>query len=261
MAKDSLASLYAWFKGYVSKFYSEEPIQERNIKLKEAHTYRVAKNIVEIGKSLDLTEKQLYLAEIIGLFHDIGRFEQFKTYRTFKDGQSENHALLGIKVLEQEKVFFSLGEQEKNLILTAIVNHNVCNMPSNCSQEEMLYIKLIRDADKMDIFLVLSEYYRERYDNPNPALEELPNDPGYSQVFVDHILQKKNSRYEDVKSFNDMTLLRLGWIFDINFDYTLRVIASQDYLEEFIKSLPDTPQIREVYDFLKNYLIDKKNNS
>ena len=46
----------------------------------------------------------MVLAEIMALFHDIGRFEQYKQYRTFSDYRSEDHAALGVKVIKANRI-------------------------------------------------------------------------------------------------------------------------------------------------------------
>ena len=52
--------------------------------LKKEHTYRVANLSEKIARSIsdiyDLSEGDVDLAWIIGMFHDIGRFEQVKRY-------------------------------------------------------------------------------------------------------------------------------------------------------------------------------------
>lgn len=257
MDKDCLDTLFSWFNSYVEGFLLGDSVQQRNIQLKKEHTLRVVKNILALGESLCLSQDQLTLARIIALFHDIGRFEQFQKYGTFKDGRSENHALIGVRVLEENKVLFSLGQLEQQIVYAGIKYHNICDLPTDLPQNTLLYAKLIRDADKLDIFKLLTEYYEERENNPNPALEELPDTNDYSRNFVQDILQHRNLRYDEVKSFNDMTLLRLSWIFDLNFSYSLEKVRAAGYLEKFIRSLPATPEIKEIHQYLQEYLLNK----
>ena len=47
--------------------------------------YHVAEEARRIAKSLNLSEEEQDLAELIGLLHDIGRFEQWKWYGTYSD--------------------------------------------------------------------------------------------------------------------------------------------------------------------------------
>ena len=49
---------------------------------------------------LDLTQEEVEIASLIGLLHDIARFEQYTQYGTFKDLQSIDHGNLGAEILK-----------------------------------------------------------------------------------------------------------------------------------------------------------------
>ncbi len=205
------AFFLSWFRNYVKSFYTEDPKIQRNIRLKEEHTLRVCKESLRLGKALNLNENALRLAETIALFHDIGRFEQFKTYGTFNDQVSENHATLGLKVLKATNILRQLTKAEQNIVYLAIQYHNVRKAPDNADEITELHSKLIRDADKLDIWYVVTNYYTERHRQRNPALElELPDTPEYSLCFIDDILNNRVSNSHYLKTFNDMKLLQLG---------------------------------------------------
>ena len=264
MKKSDILFFRSWFSDYSSGFYSgnSDSVIDRNIRLKEEHTLRVCENIVLIGKSLNLDRNRLYLAEVIALFHDVGRFKQFKDYGTFDDRNSENHALLGVKILKETKVLSRLPEVEKNVILKAIEYHNMPKLPENESGDCLLFSKLIRDADKLDIWNVFIKNHEERDISPNPSIYlELPDVPGYSGSFIDDILNCRVSKNRDFKTFNDMKLFQLTWIFDINFPFTLVCFQERNYLEKLISSLPATDDIRRVHIHLKDYVQGKVQES
>jgi HD-GYP domain-containing protein (c-di-GMP phosphodiesterase class II) len=89
--KEVLSALKAWFSEYVKIFRSEDPVTQQNMDMKEHHSRRVCAEIKEIGKSLDLNQEDLHLAEVIALLHDVGRFVQYARYGTFLDLRSEDH--------------------------------------------------------------------------------------------------------------------------------------------------------------------------
>ena len=265
MDNEDTAFFHSWFRNYVRDFYSEDPKTQRNIRLKEEHTLRVCKEIVRLGKALKPNMKalQLELAETIALFHDIGRFEQFKTYSTFDDPVSENHATIGLKVLKETDILNCLTETERTIAYKAIGYHNVRKLPDYVDENEtpdwLLYSKLLRDADKLDIWRVVTDYYTERPRHRNTALElELPDTPEYSRCFIDDILDNRVSNSRALKTFNDMKLLQLGWIFDINFTPTFRYIRQRRIIEKIIAALPDTDDIRKIRKHLNDYLEEKK---
>ncbi|KAF5419859.1 MAG: hypothetical protein C5S45_05860 [Candidatus Methanocomedens sp.] len=125
----------------------------------------------------------------------------------------------------------------------------------------MLYSKLLRDADKLDIWRVVTTYYAQRHKHRNPALElELPDTHGYSLCFVEDILNNRISNSHALKTYNDMKLLQLGWIFDINFTRTFLYIQQRQIIEKIITTLPDTEDIRKIQNHLNEYL-EKISNS
>jgi HD-GYP domain-containing protein (c-di-GMP phosphodiesterase class II) len=70
-----LPKIKGWFEDYVHRYDSSDAAFQENIDLKAEHTRRVCAVIRDIGKSLHLSPKDLCLAEVSGLLHDIGRFE------------------------------------------------------------------------------------------------------------------------------------------------------------------------------------------
>jgi hypothetical protein len=157
---------------------------------------------------LNLNAGELLVAKTIALFHDIGRFYQFSHYKTFSDFASENHAKLSIKILEEEKILDTIPEQEKKLILKAISYHNVYKLPVKESKACLMFSQLIRDADKIDIFKVLTDYYVNIEKSDNPALEHhLPDDGTYNPLIVEDILNYRNSNQELIHTKYDQRLL------------------------------------------------------
>lgn len=65
------------------KYVQEYDLSEDNIKRKYHHSYRVMKLSKEIAQSMNLSKEQTELAELIGLLHDIARFKQWTTFKTY----------------------------------------------------------------------------------------------------------------------------------------------------------------------------------
>jgi len=188
------------------------------------------------------------IAETIALFHDIGRFEQFVRHRTYNDPKSVDHNLLGVEVLRQNKVLNDLDKQERELILKAIEYHGRKELPKDLNGDCLLFSKLIRDADKIDVFHVVTEYYQQYKDNPEGfKLElELPDEPEYSEEIVEKILRGQRIAYEELRTLNDMKLCQLGWVYDVNFTATLKRIKQRKFLQMLVDLLPQTKDVEEV---------------
>ena len=125
----------AWFVDYVAGFYGDDEYLNANVKLKEDHTQRTCEEIRYLAKELDLSGNQTRIAEVIALFHDIGRFEQFVRYRTYVDSRSVNHCLLGLEILRQTKVLDGVAYPERQLIEKAVEYHGSRELPKDLDFE------------------------------------------------------------------------------------------------------------------------------
>ena len=77
-------------------------LDDAKVALKVEHTFRVAGLCDVISDSLGMTGYDKDLAWLLGMLHDIGRFEQVRRYHTFRDALSVNHAELSADILFRE---------------------------------------------------------------------------------------------------------------------------------------------------------------
>ncbi|MCP4220017.1 MAG: HD domain-containing protein [bacterium] len=255
MTEKDILHLRSRFKEYTSTFRSPDPYTDENIVLKIGHTSRVRAHCKAIADSENLPAARKNIAEAVGLFHDIGRFEQFRIYRTFSDKKSENHAELGARVLRREGMLDTLPAHQKHIILDGVQYHNLKDLPAHLDEDTLYYLKIIRDADKLDILNVLTEYYNSADYGNNPALNlDLPDTPKISDVVIQEVLDNRCVNLQNVKTINDFKLLQISWVFDVNFDYTLGYIRTHKYIDKIIGALPVTPGVQKVFDHINRRL-------
>ena len=141
------------FKEYVKNYDPED----KKVKLKIEHIERESQLAKQMAEKLKLDEEDIKLAELIGLLHDIGRFEQIRIYHTFIDKKSINHGELGAKVLFEEGLIRKFIETDEfdEIIRLSIINHNRDDIEEDLTERQLLHAKLIRDADRTDIFYIL----------------------------------------------------------------------------------------------------------
>jgi hypothetical protein len=60
-----------------------------------------------------------------------------------------------------------------------------------------------------------------------------------------------------LRTWNDMKLCALGWVYDVNFIPTLRRLKQRRHLETIFEFLPDTPDIRKVREKIFAYVEDR----
>lgn len=228
------------FDSYVNKY----DINDKKIKLKCEHIKRVANISGELARSLNLCEEDINLAIIIGLFHDIGRFEQIKRYNTFNDKSSVNHAKLGIDILFDDNLIdiFKIDKKYYKTIKTAILNHNKDFIDKDLSSREELFSKIIRDADKLDIFYILSSdefetcFWFEEFNLYKPSLN----------IYLEYrYLHKLN--YKHVKNNVDLVINPFTLLYDLNYTYSYRYLFDKDYMNKFCKLVNDKFNHKIIY--------------
>ena len=214
------------FDKYVSQFNSNDS----RIKLKMDHIKRVAMMSKKIAQNLHLDDEQVKLAELIGLFHDIGRFKQVELYNTMNDRTSVNHAELGVKVLFDENLIdkFNVEEKYKKIIKNAIINHNKNKINDDLGDEEILFAKIIRDADKLDIYYTICEY-----DFPSIFWYQDFHCGPISDIIMSDFIKNNVVDYSNIKSNSDQILTFYAYIFDFNFDFSLIFLKEKKYLDKF----------------------------
>lgn len=259
-----LAPLYAWFASYCDSFRSPDPELQRNFDLKKDHTRNVCLNARLIAEGS--SPRFLVLSEVAGLCHDLGRFPQFRDFGTFKDSDSVNHAHLSARVLAAEAPLDFLAQDERRSVETAVRLHNVFEVPAGLASRAEKLLRLVRDADKLDIWRVFFEYFdTPQAQRPSAAGLGFPDLPGCSPETLSAVAGQKMVQLCSLRSLNDFKLLQLSWIYDINFRTTLQLIRQRSVLERFAGILPKDAAVQDalarVRDYLERRLAGEADNS
>jgi putative nucleotidyltransferase with HDIG domain len=232
-------NIFSWFNDYTRSYFDSEPVDSRAATLKHKHTLEVVKNNVLLCDSIGIDNELRHLSEIVALLHDIGRFEQFRRYKTFADRHSVNHAVFGIQIIDQYGILNGLSREHQVLVKNAILHHNVPSLPSDLDEVQTMLCQLIRDADKLDIYRIASEHYKQ----PDARDREIigigiSEGNTISNEVVAAICAKKSVDYSQMKSINDFKLVQLGWVFDLNFPMSIYLIARRNHYYDIRDTLP-----------------------
>lgn len=233
------------FKTYVDNYdFSNDMISR-----KFYHTFRVVDYAKAIAKSENLNEHDTNLAFICALLHDIGRFEQAKTYKTYNDLFSVDHGDLGYQILLKDDFIseFVTNDTDKEIVLESVKNHNKYVINSSLDGQKLFFTKLVRDADKLDI---LDKQKQEITDNINFI------DENAISFIKNHKLFKRDGHLK-----NDATEIvhSLSFVFDLNFKETLNIIKEKKMIERKLNVLQKHCDSKIVND-LKLELTDYINN-
>lgn len=245
---------------FFKKYLKDYDLEDGNIKLKVKHTYEVVKRSEYISKELKLDKEDIDIAKIIGLLHDIGRFEQVKQTSDFIDTNGFDHADYGIKVLFEDNMIreFMPNNNYDNIIKKAIYNHNKYKIEDGLSEKELLHSKIIRDADKLDNFRVketehLKNIFPGKY-NPETINYETIS-PKLFNDFNNHQIIK----LEDRKTQIDYWICVIAFIFDLNFDISIKYIKDNNYIDILVDRIEyknnDTKEkMEQIRECAKKYL-------
>ena len=233
--EDIYGKLEQWFLAHIAALKCSNGGCRQAFELKRIHSLKVAEEITTIGRGLNLAPNDLFLAKSIGLLHDVGRFEQFKTYGTFNDFASIDHGDLGEHTIAADGLLEDFSPAQCVIIRKAIRYHNKMMLPADESEAVLFYTRLIRDADKLDIYRVVSG----RADVPGT----FPNLDTIADALLDDLLAGKKVSYERLNSSAEMRLMQISWVFDINFEPTSRLIQERNYLETLARMLPASDRI------------------
>ena len=251
--------MHEWMTRYMKSFYSDDEEVQRGILIKEKHTGYVTANCIELAKFLKLPPHDVDLAEIIGLFHDVGRFRQYSIYKTFNDADSEDHADLALKVIDELEFFNELSAQDYDILTFAIQNHNKKTVAPTDDERKILFAKIIRDADKLDIYRVLEPFLAQANADKMPNFIKSKGNliAEISPDFVENFVTGNQADYRKIRTNGDRKIVRLMWLYDVNFSWTMQKIVERGYIEKIVSNLPMDERIAEGVRRLRNH-VDKK---
>ena len=233
------------------KYTNNYDLTNSHITRKIYHSLRVMEVSKKIAENLNLNKEQIDLATLIGLLHDIARFEQRRRYGTYYDKKSVDHGDLAVELLEENNFIRNFIETDKydDIIKVAIKNHNKYEIEP-LDGESLLQAKIIKDADKIDIFYQLAHQFAK----DKNAIEN-------SEISEDYIKQLKQGkcifRNADESAIDELVLIT-SFIYDIHFDSSLKLIREENYIgkmfEQFDFDEKTQKQVNEILEIANAFL-------
>lgn len=243
---------------------SEEDMKRFNhrnemIKQKYVHTMRVVENIAKMAEKMGQSVNFLELTKVVGLFHDIGRFEQalysdtYSDYLVYKDHPTiKNHGEEG-EIFLKEKGFqiFETPEVYQPAIAKSVGLHQANELPKefdhkvdinfgkinpdqiltgNYSFNEFeqkivsLLLQMVRDIDKIDIL----------YQRANGEIRPVPEIINVKNIGKENIMRIWGVTLDDLKELNSLDEIDNGE--RIKF-YTKRVPIEKLFVKQEIKDM------------------------
>ncbi len=235
------------FLGYAQSFVPRDGNEAYLIELKVSHTMRVVEEIRSLAAETDWPASEERLLALTALYHDIGRFPQFHDHGAMVDRLSEDHGKLGCRVLAQGRFLNDLPGEWRRAILGAVFLHNKLSVPAGIPAQLDRLVRLLRDADKLDIVGV---FLRELADSTPFKTFVAQNVDLESEACTPEVLQDlaagRVCNFQHVVSLNDYKLGIVSWIYDLNSPQACRRFLERRHLARLLDSLPDAPEMEEV---------------
>lgn len=257
MEQSYLDGLGVWFEGYVRSYLDTDAEGLKNINLKVEHTHKVCEVMAQLTAGEGISPNECLLAGAVALLHDVGRFPQYRRWRTFRDSISDNHARLGVAVIREQKLLDDLPPEERLMIEEAVRFHNLLSAPARLKSSTDLFVRLIRDADKLDIWRVFADLFlTPEHERASAALLDLPDSDVVTAACVAALANRQIVRLDTVACVNDFRLLLMSWIFDLNFKSSFQLLQCRGYFDTLAAGLSDDRAARSAVDSARECLAD-----
>lgn len=239
------------------KYTENYDLKAEAIERKQKHSLRVMEISKKIATELKLNEEEIKLATLIGLLHDIARFEQYAQYKTYRDADSFDHGDYGVKILNKDiRNYIDTDEYDK-IIKCAVKNHNKYKIEDGLTEKERLFCKIVRDADKLDIFFEAETmFWKDDIDRINVEKCTITDE------IMEPILNKETIKIKKGDNEPVRLLSMIAFVFDINFKPSLSIIKNKKYIDNILnrfefKDENTKKQIELIKENVNNYIDER----
>ena len=224
-------------------FIEDRESAEAMIGRKHWHSYRVKAYTEEIARSEGLSGEDFELASLCGLLHDVGRFPQANFKRSFNDTATAfDHGDEGAGMLESgladKFITLDMPTDAKEILVVAARNHNKRKIEDGLSERALSFVKITRDADKLDILNTQGKRIIEK---------DLP----LREVYLESL--EKGKSVQDGDGFNaaECVLRCLGFLYDLNYPRTYQIVSERKIVDKKIGLLIEKTSDKETVERLK----------
>ena len=248
----------AVFLDYAERFLGDSTKENNHIQLKIDHSLKVLENAKAIVADTLISKHTAESTLLAALYHDIGRFCQYRKYKTFNDRKSVNHGHLGVKVLKKSRVHHLIPDSHRRDILSAIALHNRNTIPSHIAEPLRTICDIVRDSDKIDIFRVMLNHFSSESNDSTVALEAIPHPTQYTQQIFENVWQGRPCLYSDIHWTNDFKLILVSWTYQLNFPISYRLFYDSGLFDQLFALLPQSKEFWDLKEKLIRFITRRK---
>ncbi len=265
MNNDDIKFLTAEFQNAMNQVENDKFCIDM-LQRKFAHSSRVLQNgirIIEHDLPGLLKQPQLLkLCKQSLFFHDIGRFQETVQIHKSKTKnwreKLPDHGVLGAEILAQNTNYNDIRmvlavRHHGHLIEDFYNDPDFQNLSAIDQSQAEIMIKLIRDADKLDL------YYLQKNDDSikkDVFFIKLTDEQKYGSIsseVLDCFLKFQPINHSLRKTFADRIIGRISWQFDFNYELTKQLYIKEGYQQMLFDLLaeycPDKKAVDEIIKF------------
>ncbi|QJB57964.1 HD domain-containing protein [Pseudodesulfovibrio sp. zrk46] len=233
----------------------------RLLQFKLDHSFKVLDNAKAIIEREKIAGRRAELCSIAALYHDIGRFDQFARFKTFNDRESVNHGRLGVLTLRSLFLPGDLTANEWRQVRFSIGQHNVKSIRSTLPKRINTITKIVRDADKLDIFRLMIMHFTSETPDPVITFGKDMSPDKYTDEIYDDVYNGRIGDYSRIQYANDFKLIAVGWLNDLYFPTSFNLLKKRGHLDSIFSLLPKNEKIRLLEEKANNFMHYKMNHS
>lgn len=206
-----------FFWDFVNKFDT----LNSNILRKIIHSYAVAENCFKIACYLNLNNNDRIFAYLIGLLHDVGRFEQWKLYQTYDDFISVDHGDLSFDILNKLNCCedLDLSVKQSEVLKMSIKYHT---KPYCGNDKEILFFnEILKNADAFSNVITTA----------NGAQQIVVSNDGYTKELLEDFKQMKLLNVYPTKTKLDRCLKLTACSYYVKYPFLRQEIINAHYID------------------------------
>lgn len=255
ISADQLRRYRQWFRDHLARLEIAEDRICDGVHLKARHTIHVCAEIRWIANKLGLSGGQTRLAEALALFHDVGRFEQYTKYRAYLDRETINHAQLGVETMQTAGLLSPLDPVTAEILRKSILFHNRKDLPLDEEEMVLFFARLVRDADKLDIWRIVTAYYTRPPERKVDAIDlNLSLGGNFSPEILADIQARKSVDEKNMRTQGDFKLMQIAWVYDLNYAPSFLRVRQKGYLQKIRATLPGSALVDQILKQAELYL-------
>lgn len=222
-------------------------------KYKYEHTFRVVDYAKIICENENFNDDEKYYALVACLLHDIARFEEWTKYQSWS---KIDHGNLGYEILNtNDYILKYVDEKNKNVILDSVKYHNKMEIPDLLEPLTKKILRVVRDADKLDILNTQYNPYNEKSLTLNYDFDTKHD---IDDEIMQNFINEKMLPFNQVKNVTEDIIYYLSYIYDINYRSSFKVIYNLNVLDIKLELLKKVLKDEEKYKIIelkiKDYL-------